>query len=293
MNDRPGPQPSLLVIAREDLFGRAVETVLAPAGYRVSRTQTADQAINVARRDPPDAVLLHVDLLRTEAAALCGRLRDLPELGRRTPLVVAATDPLSPAERREALRAGAWHVAEAPFNAEDLLLRLNVFVEAKREADRFRDAAFWDAHQGMYTPQGIQHRAVEMAALAARAHEPLACVVLSPELSADAWDAVVSAVSRALRELGRRSDAIGSLGNGLFVVVAPATPAERAARLAVRLAGGVKDDVRPHLRAGYDVAAAVDRPEPAASRLIDHARQAALEAARNGADQWLREYRGG
>ena len=285
-------QASLLIITRDDLFGRTLETLFAPAGYHVSHAPAVDDAIQRARTQAPDAIVLHAELLRTDAVAICARLRDLPELGRRTPLVVCSTSPLSPAERRDAFRAGAWHLVEAPFNPEDLLLRLNVFLEAKREADHYRDAAFWDPLTGLYTVTGIQHRAVELAALAARAKEPLACVVLSPSVAAAAHEAVLEAVTRALRELGRRSDAIGSLGEGQFAVVAPATPAAGAARLAERFARGVQQGLRPDLRAGFDVADTIDQPTLVAPRLIDHARRAAREAMENNADHWIREYRG-
>lgn len=283
----------LLVIARDDLFGRTLETLFAPAGCLVARVHTVDAAIESARTRAPDVVVLHADLLRADAAATCARLRHLPQVGHRTPLVVCSTSPLSPAERRDALRAGAWHLVEAPFNPDDLLPRLDVFVDAKREADGFRDAAFWDPITGLYTPRGIQHRAVELAALAARAKEPLACVVLSPAVAAAARDEVVDAMARALHDLGRRSDAIGWLSEGQFAVVAAATPAAGAARLAERLASGMDRGVRPDLRAGFDVAVEVDQPIVVAPRLIDHARTAAAAAAGDTAREWLREYRGG
>jgi len=74
-------------------------------------------------------------------------------------------------------------------------------------------------------------------------------------------------------------------------VVAPATPAAGAAKLAQRFAGGMDVGVRPDLRAGFDVAALVDQPTLVAPRLIDHARVAAAAAAIDGAGAWLREYR--
>jgi DNA-binding response OmpR family regulator len=281
---------SLLVITPDDLFGRTLETLFAPAGYEVIRVPVVEDAMQRARRRTPDVVLLHAELLRTDAAATCARLRELPELGHRTPLVVCSTDPLSPAQRRDALRAGAWHLLEAPFDPADLLPRLEVFAQAKREAEKFRQAAFWDPVTGFYTPLGIQHRAVELASLAARAREPLACVVLSPAVASVAREPLLEGVARALRDLGRRSDAIGSLGDGQFAVVAPATPAPGAARLAERVASGVDVIIRPDLRAGFDVAANVDQPTAVALRLIDHARRAAFEAGQSGPATWIRAY---
>ena len=107
---------------------------------------------------------------------------------------------------------------------------------------------------------------------------------------------MLDALVRALRELGRRSDAIGSAGHGLFGVVAPATPLAGATRMAERLAGGMEPDARTQLRAGLDVATSVkvDETDQLAVQLMEHARSAAVAATRgtNG-NGWLREYRGG
>jgi len=94
----------LLVITGDDIFGRTLETLFAPAGYHVVRVRTVDEAVQDARAQGPDVVILHADLLRADAARTCARLRELPEVGYRTPLVVSSTTPLSQAERRDALR---------------------------------------------------------------------------------------------------------------------------------------------------------------------------------------------
>jgi DNA-binding response OmpR family regulator len=285
----------LLVITGDDIFGRTLETLFAPAGYHVVRVRTVDEAVQDARAQGPDVVILHADLLRADAARTCARLRELPEVGYRTPLVVSSTTPLSQAERRDALRAGAWHLVEAPFNPEDLILRLNVFVDAKREADAFRDSAQWDPATGLYTVVGLRRRTVEMASRAARTGEPIACLVFSPAEAVATPEALVEALVRTLRELGRRSDAIGSLGHGHFGVVAPATPDAGAARMAERLAGGIEPNARAQLRAGFDVATSVkvDETDRLAVQLMEHARAAAAEARRASSGDWLKRWQNG
>jgi DNA-binding response OmpR family regulator len=285
----------LLVITSDDFYGRTLETLFAPAGYHVVRVSAVDEAVKDARAQGPDVVILDADLLRANAAATCARLRELPEVGRRTPLVVSATSPLTQAERRDALRAGAWHLVEAPFNPEDLILRLHVFVEAKREADSFRDSAQWDPGTGLYTVVGLRRQAVEMTSRAARTKEPLACVVFSPVTAGEAREAVLDALVRTLRELGRRSDAIGSLGQGHFAVVAPATPVAGATRMAERLAGGMEAGVRAELRAGFDVATdvSVDETDRLAVQLMEHARAAAAAARQGDRGNWLKRWGNG
>ena len=291
------PRAMLLVITADEIFGRTLETLFVPAGYHVVRVRTVDDAIQDARAQSPDVLVLDAGLLRADAAATCGRLRAMPEVGHRTPLVVASTSPLTQAERRDALRAGAWHLVEAPFNPQLLIPRLDVFVEAKREADSYRDSAQWDPATGLYTIVGLRRQAVELASRAARTKEPLACVAFSPLVEGETRDAVLEALARALRELGRRSDAIGSLGRGFFAVVAPATPATGAVRMAERLAGGVDANARTQLRAGFDVATSVDISEPdqVAVQLTEHARAAAAEARQGngGGAGWIRRWQNG
>lgn len=287
----PLPRGTLLLITRDSLLGRALESAFAPAGYQVTHAGTPIEAVEVAGREPPDAVVLHADLLQADPSAAFSWLRQSPEIGRRTPLVVVATSRLTAGERRDAIRAGAWYLAEMPFSPADLANQLDVFVAAKREAERYRNVALLDPATGLYTPAGIRHRALELASLVARAHQPLACVVFSPATSATVRDMVLQAIVQSLRDLGRRSDAVGELGDGKYIVVAPATPAQGATQLAERFARSMHRDLRQHLRAGYDVADPVDQPALVAPRLIDHARQAAEACVAGNGDQWLRGFR--
>lgn len=287
-------QATLLVVTGDDIFGRMLDTLFGPAGYRTVRVSTVDEAVRHARAYGPDLVVLHSDLLRADAVVTCARLRDLPEVGRRTPLVAVATLPLSPAERRNTLRAGVWHLAETPFNPEDLILQLNVFVEAKREADSYRDSAEWDPLTGLYTSVGVRQRAVELAARAARTKEPLACVVFSLAGATVRPEMVLDELVRALRAMGRRSDVIGKMGREQFAVLAPATPAEGAMRLAERLTSGMDPGARAQLRGGLDVAGRidVDKADRIAPQLIEHASAAAADAT-EGNNGWLKRWDNG
>ena len=104
----------------------------------------------------------------------------------------------------------------------------------------------------------------------------------------------MAALVQTLRQLGRRSDAIGTLGQGHFGVVAPATPVAGATRMAERLAGGLEADVRAALRAGLDVATDVkmDETDRLAIQLMEHARAAAADA-RQGNGDWLKRWQNG
>ena len=98
----------LLVITGDDIFGRTLETLFAPAGYHVVRVATVDEAVQDARAQGPDVVILHADLLRAdrfERLVYCSstRLYDgqrKAEAHEAEPLVFDPADPYAYAEVR-------------------------------------------------------------------------------------------------------------------------------------------------------------------------------------------------
>src|SRR5207302_1804185 len=93
---------------------------------------------------------------------------------------------------------------------------------------------------GLYTRRGLERRARELVSDAFRRHAPLACVAFSvepeshdaPSGAAAASPVVVAFAARLLQASGRASDAIGRAAAGEFLVLAPSTAPEGAARMA-------------------------------------------------------------
>jgi diguanylate cyclase (GGDEF)-like protein len=195
---------------------------------------------------------------------ICQRLRDL-EFPRSTPIVVTTAGPASRAQRIEAFRAGAWEFLSQPIDAEALLLKLALFVEARREIDRSREESLLDSPTGLYNVRGLARRAREIGAESTRRGAPLACVAVSPvadeeSTGATDLDAVLAEhVSEVCRRTARSSDAVGRLGRSEFAIIAPSTDHDGALRLVQRLKeqveaiplviDGVPRQVR--FRAGY------------------------------------------
>jgi len=125
-----------------------------------------------------------------------------------------------------------------------LLHKLDTFAGAKREADRLRDDGLLDPVTGLYNARGLARRAREIGADAARRRDPLACVALTPAPEGTRFDdaatdaavvRVAEQLGEVLRRTGRTSDAVGRLGPTEFAIVAPATEAAGAERLAERV----------------------------------------------------------
>jgi diguanylate cyclase (GGDEF)-like protein len=166
----------------------------------------------------------------------------------------------------EAYRAGAWEFLGQPLDGEALLLKLNTFLQCKREVDALREENLLDPGSGLYNMRGLSRRAREIGAEAFRRRDPVACVVFAPDIDQDDADSedvearrMSDQVALLFRQAGRASDAIGRLGPAEYGVIAPATGPEAAVRMVRRLGGAIESSPIPvrggektlKLRAGY------------------------------------------
>jgi diguanylate cyclase (GGDEF)-like protein len=240
----------VLIANDQEWSARSLETILGPRGYAVLRSYNARQTLDLARRVRPDVVILDVRLPDDDGLEVCRTLRDPAYLGLATPILVTSSDPGHRGQQVAAYAAGAWDYVLLPLDGEVLIHKLDTFTAAKREADRLREEGLLDPATGLYNARGLARRAREIGAEASRRRDALACVALIPapgDGSAfdDATaDDVVSRVAEQLggllRRTGRTSDAVGRLGRTEFAIIAPATEAVGAHRLAERVRAAVE-----------------------------------------------------
>jgi diguanylate cyclase (GGDEF)-like protein len=198
---------------------------------------------------------------------VCRALRSDPRFSTTTPIVITTSGPSGRTQRLEAYRCGAWEFLGQPLDGEALLLKLDTFLQSKRQVDILREENLLDSGTGLYNMRGLARRAREIGSDAIRRREALACVVFAPETEADSGDdtpeeevlRMSDQVGAVFRQVGRVSDAIGRLGPTEFAVIAPATGADGAVRLVNRLGGAVEATKIPvrggersvRIRAGY------------------------------------------
>lgn len=240
------PRPPLvLVVDDQEWSARALESVLHPNGFAVLRSPSAQHALELVRSVSPDLVLLGADLPDGAGAALCRVLRDTPGVGQTTPILLTHPGAVRREERMEAVRAGAWDLVSLPLDAEELLLRMGVFVRAKLEADRARAESMVEPATGMYSVHGLLRRVRELGLQAMRSPMAVACAVLAPDEPPRAPGAeredggertgTVARMVELVTRRGRRSDVIGRLSETEFAVVAPNTGTGGVLLLAKRL----------------------------------------------------------
>lgn len=233
--------PLVLIVSQHEWAARSLGSVISPRGFAVLRAYTAEQALEVAERNDPDAVFIDVQLSDSTGAELTRQMLDGDAVSRAAPILLIASGHVSRDQKLTALEAGVWDILSLPLDAEELLLRIERYIRGKLEADRLKEDALVDALTGFYSWHGINRRIGEVAAAAARYGRPLSCIVVDVGeggTSADAAAAlpeVITRIAEQLRGAVRTSDILARVGPNAFAVVAPDTPPDGARILAARL----------------------------------------------------------
>jgi len=243
----------LIAVGRE----RSLMRVLGPTGYSVLEAATAGRALERARDTRPDIIILDSDLPDLTGLEACRLFRGEPHIGRNVPILLLTSGPPTPDQRVTALRAGVWDFLRHPGDPDELSLKLETYIQAKRNIDATLAEGLVDPTTGLHSRPGLARRARELGALMARHHGALACVVFAVESNpAD------PRAGNLVAQTARVCDVVGSLGPGEFAVLAPGTSDAGAIRFAQRVAsalcaspGGSRENAvtpGPGLRVGYD-----------------------------------------
>jgi PleD family two-component response regulator len=240
----------ILLISDEPWWIRSIRSVLDTPGTLIADLgSAAARPVALAGIDA-DAVLIHAELKSVAAVDLLRILR-MEDASEGVPVLLISDRPIAREARTTALRAGAFDCLTAPLDAQELSLKLRVFIGLKRGAERAREVGLVDSNTGLYNPVGVMKRAGELTRASQRYGRPLACAVFSMAVNAEAPDAgaaeetgaanlsftreMEKALVRTLRNRRRSSDIIGRIDGGEIVVLAPETDSEGVINMAARL----------------------------------------------------------
>jgi diguanylate cyclase (GGDEF)-like protein len=262
--DKTTAPPLVLIANDQEWSARSLESIIGPQGYAVVRAHTGRQAIDLAWRTRPDAIVIDSGMPDIGGVEVCRLLRRDARFSVSTPIIVTTAGPVGRSERLEAYRAGAWEYVTDPIDADQLLLKLETFIASKRELDACHDDSLLDRETGLYNVRGLTRRAQELGADASRRQAPLACVAVSATPNATVEEIDVNELAQRIaehlgevfRRTARVSDVIGHLGRSEFGIIAPSTAAPGAVRLVERIQASVESaplggDQQIQLRAGY------------------------------------------
>ena len=252
---------------------RALQTIMAPEGFEVIQARTAAELIEQVRGIRPDLVMVSDSYPDLQPPEICRLLRGMHSFNPATPILVTTSEVIDETRHVENLRAGAWDTVRLPANAEQLLLKIGRYVDAKAMSDMARTDGMVDAQTGFYNLKGLLRRTEEEAAEAWRFRRTLSCMVFGPVLRPESGEEASAIAPDQLRErpelekglveifrrMGRRSDVIGRLNATEFNVVAPSTDEGGAVQMGERLLAEMRHltipvdgrEVKVEMRAGY------------------------------------------
>lgn len=298
MNESSNQAPLVLIASGGEWVGRSLENVLESNGYTVVRTESGRRALELARRTNPDALLLDDSLPDISAVEVCRALRDDPLFNHATPTFITASAQHASRVRAAAYAAGAWDYCTLPVDVETLLAKLGTFIRARHEIDNAKSKALFDRLTGLYTEYGLQHWAEQLSARARRKREPIACIVVAPDIGVDtAAGLTPEQTSEALAEItdvcraqARRSDVLGYLGDSRVAILAPDTDVAGVQRLIDRIREALSQAASKSrvgsrvssLRAGYCAVSNLATANMAPSELVRRAETALAYAPRGG-----------
>ena len=128
----------ILVVDDDEQLRAYLRRLLTRSEYRVEEAATASEAIALVRANPPDLVLLDLQLPDRSGLEVLEAIRESPAT--RLLPVVMLTGAASPAEKIRAQSEGVTDFLSKPFSPEELLPRVRALVMLKQFADEHEHA---------------------------------------------------------------------------------------------------------------------------------------------------------
>lgn len=111
---------------------KLLRLILKDAGYRVLEAGSGPEALDILRREKPDAMVLDVRMPGMTGYEVCQTVRRDPEFSTLPVIMVTALS--LPEERIRGIESGATDFISKPFNRKELLARLQASLALAQDA---------------------------------------------------------------------------------------------------------------------------------------------------------------
>lgn len=117
---------------------RLLNAILSSHGYTVRSASSGPEALEKVAAEPPDLILLDIQMPDMDGYEVCRRLRDTPATQFLPVVMVTSSDS---EVRGDAIEAGADDFITKPFNQQELLARVRSLIRIKRFHDTIQTQA--------------------------------------------------------------------------------------------------------------------------------------------------------
>jgi diguanylate cyclase (GGDEF)-like protein len=288
--------PKVLVVDDQYDNVKLLAYELSDHGYEVVTAFNGRQALEVARSEDPDVILLDVMMPGMNGVEVCAELKRDLRL-RPIPVIMVSGREMDDDVIR-GLDAGAHDYVTKPFNARIVMARVRSAARAKEAHDviaqmnqRLAELASTDGLTGVKNHRHFREAIDSAVSFAARKRLPLSVIMLDIDhfkMINDAHghafgDEVLCAVAQILRDSVREYDVVARYGGEEFAILLPSTDAADARILSERLRLTVADHawVRGKVTISVGVATLAD-PIPPVVELVEQADRALYHSKRMG-----------
>jgi DNA-binding response OmpR family regulator len=126
----------ILVIEDDDIVARTIERSLRGDEFRIMLTSSGVEGLKLARRRPPDLVILDIIMPGMDGYAVCREMRADPLLSDVPILFLTAK--IKDEDKIVGFNAGADDYLCKPFNIDELILRLRAILRRARKHSRLQ-----------------------------------------------------------------------------------------------------------------------------------------------------------
>lgn len=131
-----GSRGLVLVVDDEEANRMLLRDPLEVHGYEIIEAENGEQALQKVEQRPPDVILLDVMMPRMDGFEVCRRLKKEARTAHIPILIVTALSERM--ERMMGIAAGASDFLSKPVDLQELTLRVNHAVQAKRLVDQLQ-----------------------------------------------------------------------------------------------------------------------------------------------------------
>lgn len=250
--DAADKRPCLLVVDDQPINIQALYRIFAP-DHRVLMATSGAKALALCKEDPPDLVLLDVEMPELDGYEVCARLK-ADEATRNIP-VIFVTSHTDADEETRGLELGATDFIAKPVNPAVVRARVKTHLTLKAQSDLLRQMVFLDGLTGVANRRCFDERLDVEWRRAARNASPLALLMLDVDhfkrfndcYGHQTGDECLRQVAAAIKgSLVRPGDVVARYGGEEFACVLPATDFEGALAVGAGIERAVRGLQIPH-----------------------------------------------